>query len=119
MLAGIGVTVAMTRDDTRTVTASSTVPGVKATLRVHDDEGTLRISGMPAAPKGRVYQVWLQKGKGRPQPTDALFNTRTDGHASVEVPGGIDGVDAVMVTREPRGGSQVPSEEPSVIARLS
>ena len=122
VLAGIGFTVALSGEDdepVRTYSASTTVPGAKAELRVRDNEGTLVLRGMPSAPEGRIYQVWVRRGNERPRPTDALFNVANDGRASVEVPGGVDGVSAVLVTDEPRGGSQVPSRVPSMVAELS
>ena len=63
-------------------------------------------SDLPAPPSGRVYQVWLDKGGKAPEPTNALFSTRRDGSASVDVPGSLDGVKRVMVTDEPPGGSR-------------
>ena len=45
--------------------------------------------------------MWLDKGGTAPEPTDALFSTRSDGSASVDVPGSLDGVKRVMVTDEP------------------
>ena len=53
--------------------------------------------------------MWLDKGGKTPEPTNALFSTRSDGSASVDVPGSLDGVRAVMVTDEPAGGSDEPT----------
>ena len=66
-------------------------------------------SKLPAPPSGRVYQVWLDKGGKAPEPTNALFSTSSDGSASVDVPGSLDGVRRVMVTDEPSGGSRSPT----------
>jgi anti-sigma-K factor RskA len=65
----------------------------------------------------RVYQVWLQREGQPPQPTNALFSTRADGTASVDVPGSLDDVEAVLVTSEPEGGSRAPTTDPVIIAR--
>ena len=83
--------------------------GGRATLEVEDGHGRLVASKLPAPPEGRVYQVWLDKGGKVPEPTNALFSTRTDGSASVDVPGSLDGVRRVMVTDEPQGGSSEPT----------
>jgi hypothetical protein len=64
--------------------------------------------------------VWLDHGGGRtPQPTDALFSVSREGHATVDVPGDLDGVKAVLVTDEPLGGSRIPTRAPVIAATLS
>jgi anti-sigma-K factor RskA len=83
--------------------------GVHASLEVDGDRGRLVSSRLPAPPAGRVYQVWVDRGGAAPEPTSALFSTRRDGSASVDVPGSLDGVRAVMVTDEPAGGSTKPT----------
>jgi anti-sigma-K factor RskA len=103
---------------TRTVVAQVTVPDAAAKLIVRDeDHSTLVTHGLPHPSPGRIYQVWL-KHRGRPdaEPTDALFNVRSDGSASVDVPGSMKDVEAVMVTSEPDGGSQVPTRKPVIVA---
>ena len=95
---------------TKTITARvSGSSGARASLEVDDGHGRLVASKLPAPPAGRVYQVWLDKGGDSPEPTNALFSTRTDGSASVDVPGSLDGVRNVMVTDEPAGGSGEPT----------
>jgi anti-sigma-K factor RskA len=102
---------------TRTVVAKVTVPEASAKLIVReDDHSTLVTHGLPNPSPGRVYQVWIQHHGKDPQPTDALFDVRKDGSASVDVPGSLKGVEAVMVTSEPDGGSQVPTRQPVVVA---
>jgi hypothetical protein len=81
----------------------------------------LVVAGMAAPPKGRIYQVWLDHpGDGRaPQPTAVLFSVNKHGNASVDVPGDLRHVSAVLVTDEPDGGSQVPSSRPVITAQPS
>ena len=56
---------------------------------------------LPAAARGRVYQVWtLRKGQS-PQPTNVLWTPLADGSATVSVPGSLDGVQNVLVSAEP------------------
>jgi anti-sigma-K factor RskA len=69
-------------------------------------------------PAGHVYQVWLQHGKSAPQPTDALFTVNTSGRGHVEVPGSVKGVDTIMVTSEPQGGSRQPTGKPVITAAV-
>jgi hypothetical protein len=104
----------------RTVVARVDAPGAAAHVRVTSDGAKLVVSGMPAPPAGRVYQVWLRHGAGTtPKPTDALFSVSRHGDATVDVPGELDGVDAVLVTDEPDGGSRLPTRAPVITARLA
>jgi hypothetical protein len=104
----------------RTVVARVDAAGAAAHLRVASDGAKLVVSGLPAPPKGRVYQVWLRHGAGTtPEPTNALFSVSRAGDASVDVPGKLDGVDVVMVTDEPPGGSTLPTGAPVITAPLT
>ena len=94
-------------------------PGARAALTVTGDRATLDVRNFPSPPSGRVYQVWLKRpGRAAPEPTNALFDVR-DGTASVEVPGGVKGVEQVLVTAEPNGGSAAPTRPPVVIAQAA
>jgi anti-sigma-K factor RskA len=93
-------------------------PG-SAVVKVDNGTAELLISGMPAPPSGKVYEVWLQRGDGEPAPTSALFDVNDAGKADVDVPGRLSGVSKVMVTAEPDGGSRVPTESPILVATLS
>ena len=94
--------------------------GARASLVVRGDHSTLETAGLPRPGTGRVYQVWLmKKGAKDPQPTDALFTVSRDGTASVDVPGSIEDVEAVLVTEEPDGGSPAPTSEPIIAASLA
>jgi hypothetical protein len=85
-------------------------------LQVRDGGSTLLARNMPAPPAGRVYQVWLKLPGRDPQPTDVLWSPRRDGSAEVAVPGSLDGVEAVLVTDEPAGGSAAPTRPPVIAA---
>lgn len=120
LIAG-GITGWVLREDTaappRTVVADVKVPGATASLLVREDHSTLVARKLPRPGEGRVYQVWLKRaGVKAPEPTDALFNVRHDGSASVDVPGSLEGVEAVLVTAEPEGGSQAPTSTPVIEA---
>ena len=104
----------------RTVVARVDAPGAAAHVRMTSDGAKLVVSGLPAPPEGRVYQVWLRHGAGTaPKPTNALFSVSRHGDASVDVPGRLDGVDAVLVTDEPLGGSTLPTRAPVIMAPLA
>lgn len=84
-------------------------------IRREGKHSTLTATGLKPAGPGRSYQVWLQHAGEDPQPTNALFTPRADGTASVDVPGSLQGVDTVLVTNEPEGGSkQQPTTAPVI-----
>lgn len=93
--------------------------GAQVALQVTGDHGKLDLSGMPAPPPGRVYQVWLVRGKDRPRPTHTLFTVPRDGHTQVDIMESLKGTDRVLVTAEPSGGSTQPTSDPIVGATLT
>ena len=104
-------------DGFREVDAQVALNGASATLRIEDDgDARLMVRDMPAPPDGRVYQVWLLGEGESPSPTDALFVPGRDGAAEVDVPGDVAGARQVLVTAEPRGGSDRPTRQPVVMA---
>ena len=102
-------------DQSRSITATQKPPGTNVELKMEDGRGTLVVEGMLAPDKGRVYQVWKKRGDEAPEPTDALFTPRSDGHASVAVPGDMTGVDQVLVSTEPPGGSKRPTTSAAIV----
>jgi len=99
----------------RTVAADvqrSVAPHASASLMLRQGGGaTLVVSRLPEPPRGRIYEVWLvRRGRGAPAPTDALFTVNGRGSGHVEVPGDLRGVERILVTAEPHGGSDVPSQ---------
>lgn len=117
VLTGYGVS-QLTGDDAggRTLQAQldmSRLPEGSASLSVPEDsdEGSvLRVEGLPDPGSARVYQVWVQRG-GEVVPV-SIFDVDTSGNGAAAVPESLEDADAVMVTREPRGGSEQPTEEP-------
>ena len=104
-------------DDTRTVpaTVAEAMPRAGGTLDISGDSATLRLHDMPDLEGQRVYQVWLQHGEEMvPART---FEVGPNGHGAVDLRS-VDDADGVYVTREPRGGSKVPSEDPIVSVPL-
>lgn len=86
-----------------------------AELDVSDGSAVLVARGLPEPARGRVYQVWLQRDGHAPEPTAALFTPRRDGSATANV-GSLRGVDKVMVSSEPAGGSPMPTTAPILVA---
>ena len=116
LLVGYGVSeLARDGDDSRTLTAqvdAERLPGGSATVLLPDDgdgDPVLRAEGLPD-PGDRVYQVWIERG-GEVQP-GSVIAVDSSGVGAAALPASLDGVSAVMVTREPRPGRAMPSEAP-------
>jgi len=102
---------------TLTARATDAAPaGAAATIVADGDAGTLRTDGLPDPPGGAVYQVWIRDGE-RIAPS-TVFVVDRDGAGVAAIPAGLEGGDEVMVTREPRGGSDAPTSAPLLRASL-
>jgi anti-sigma-K factor RskA len=113
-----GFVIAGSGDGSRTYQATvdpAQVQGARGELRVEGDEATLVVEGMPE-PEGS-YQVWIKRaGVEAPEPS-VLFLPR-DGSASAAVPESVDDAEAVLVTSEPKEGSNEPSGPPALTVPL-
>ena len=115
---GLGLASGGGGDGPSTVTATvdrSRLPLGSARVEVDGELATLRVSGLPQPPAGKVYEVWVERG-GEVRPAGALFEPGRDGSGAAAIPGGVDGVDRVMVTRERAGGVDQPTERPVIVA---
>ena len=94
-------------------------PGGRARV-VLDESGTARleVSGLPSPGRERVYQVWLRSGEDAPVATHALFSVLEDGRGETIVPGNLKGIDEVLVTSEPAGGSTAPTRAALVAVKV-
>jgi anti-sigma-K factor RskA len=101
----------------RTFAGVTHAPGASASIHESSGAANLVVSRLPAPPAGRIYQVWLKRAAAAPVPTHALFAT-TNG--SVTLPRNLSGVQAVLVTAEPRpDGSRSPTRAPIIVVRLT
>jgi anti-sigma-K factor RskA len=96
---------------TSTVVAGK-APGVTAKMISEGDSGTLHLDNVKQLPSDRVLEAWVQRD-GEVEPVEALFVPDRKGQASTELPD-MDGVEVVMVTTEPTGGSESPTSAPIV-----
>lgn len=72
----------------------------------------LNLAHVEALPPDRVLEAWVQR-EGEVEPVKALFVPDRDGNASTTI-ADMHGVEIVMVTREPAGGTMKPTGEPIV-----
>jgi anti-sigma-K factor RskA len=116
----IGGVVLTGADNAKTVTGTvriASAPTAQASLLLSDDATKLEVRRMPPPPSGKVYQVWLKRPNQDPAPTTALFRTDANGSADVEIQRGrLKGVEQVLVTAEPDGGSMTPTSAPVIVA---
>jgi hypothetical protein len=127
LVAGFGIGSATNGSKTKTVvqvrtrTVQAQVTGSNGAAFVVLRSGgvaTLRVKGLPAPPRGYVYEVWLlRRGATAPSPTDALFSVNHQGSGRVALPS-VSGVKDVLVTAEPDGGSKAPTSNPIISAPL-
>jgi anti-sigma-K factor RskA len=87
-------------------------PGVTAEMVREGETGTLRLANLHQIPAGKVLQAWVQRGE-QVVSAKALFVPNSDGTATATIDG-MHGVNTVMVTTEPRGGSVQPTSKPIV-----
>ena len=90
-------------------------PEMEASLEVQGDEGTLHVVKLPGLPPEQDYQAWIQRD-GEMEPS-STFDVREDGE--VHIDGSMEGAEGVYITREPEGGSEVPTEPVLMGAELS
>lgn len=100
------------------IAATVSYPHAKAVLHRSGARLWLTVSHMPLPGKGRIYQVWLQRGQAAPDPTAALFAPTADGAGEVALPASAVKASEVLVTSEPEGGSLAPTRTPVIVARL-
>jgi anti-sigma-K factor RskA len=87
-------------------------PGVTAKVISDGGSGALHLANVKQLPSDRVLEAWVQRD-GEVEPVEALFVPDRKGKASTELPD-MDGVEVVMVTTEPEGGSESPTSSPLI-----
>jgi anti-sigma-K factor RskA len=92
-------------------------PGVTVKMVRQGDSGTLHLANLQPLPPAKVLQAWVQRGE-RIESAQTLFVPNADGTATAVIDH-MDGVSAVMVTAEPRGGSEQPTGKPVVTVATS
>lgn len=86
------------------------IDGMTVKMIQEGDAGTLELVGVPQLPPGKVLEAWVERD-GEVEAVPALFVPDRHGHAETTI-ADMSGVETVMVTEEPRGGSETPTGEP-------
>jgi anti-sigma-K factor RskA len=95
-------------------TTFSRQPGGVAVKMVRQgDGGTLHFTHLHQLPPGKVLEAWVQR-EGEVEAVPALFVPDRHGRAEAMI-ADMEGVEEVMVTEEPRGGSEEPTSKPIVV----
>ncbi len=95
-----------------TVATSGRPPGVTAEVTREGSSGTLALANVSDLPEGKVLEAWVQRD-GKIAPAGDLFIPDEEGDAVATIED-MSRVEAVMVTAEPRGGSEAPTSTPIV-----
>lgn len=91
-------------------------PGVTAKVVQKGDSATLKLANVRPLHRQRVLEAWVQRG-GQVEPVRALFVPDHEGRAQTTI-GNMSGVEVVMVTTEPQGGSKSPTSSPIVTVAI-
>jgi hypothetical protein len=86
--------------------------GIVAKVVNQDGQGELVLAGVDQPKNGKVLEAWVARGESV-EPVKETFSPDGAGNASTEIDD-LKGVDAVLVTEEPQGGTKVPTMEPFV-----
>jgi anti-sigma-K factor RskA len=97
---------------------SGKAPGVVAKVVRYEGEGdgTLKLANVAPLRYSRVLEAWVRRGE-KVMPVRALFVPDDEGKATTMLPD-MKNVSAVMVTIEPRGGSDQPTSTPIATVAL-
>ena len=91
-------------------TIERSIEGIDVKMVQEGDEGTLHLSGIDQLPSDKVLEAWVER-EGNVEAVPALFVPDRNGQAETRI-ADMNGVDVVMVTEEPPGGSEAPTGEP-------
>jgi anti-sigma-K factor RskA len=96
-----------------TTTVAGKAPGVTAEMVREGDSGTLRLANVSRLRADEALQAWVRRGERIESAEASLFAPNRNGTA-IAVIEDMQGVNVVMVTAEPRGGSDFPTSDPLI-----
>jgi len=97
-------------DDGNATTLERQIDGLAVKMVQEGESGTLHLSGLHQLPPDKVLEAWVER-EGEVEAVPALFVPDRNGQAETRI-SDMHGVDVVMVTEEPQGGSEAPTGEP-------
>jgi len=86
------------------------IDGLTVKMVQEGESGTLQLAGVHQLPPDKVLEAWVER-EGEVEAVPALFVPNRNGEAETRI-ADMNGVDVVMVTEEPQGGSEAPTGEP-------
>jgi anti-sigma-K factor RskA len=86
--------------------------GITVKMVQEGSGGELHLANVHQLPPKKVLEAWVRR-EGKVEPVPALFVPDREGRAETTI-ADMSGVDTVMVTAEPRGGSKEPTSPPIV-----
>lgn len=110
---GAGLGLALRGEDEareRTIAAEVQSAGSRGKLIVRHDGATLEVRNFPRNADDEVFAVWVRRGTVREAST--TFSVDGKGRGSAAISGSLDGVDEVVVTREPIPVNVAPTTSP-------
>lgn len=94
-------------DEEKATTLVTREHGVTVKMVAEGDGGTLHLSNLHQLPPGKVLEAWVRR-EGTVEAVPALLVPDREGQAETTI-ADMSGVDTVMVTEEPQGGSETPT----------
>ena len=76
----------------------------------------VKVSGLDPNIGSDVYELWIARGDKVTR--SSLFSVNSNGVGVSAVPEDISDADAVMITREPAGGSEQPTSDVLAMAKI-
>jgi len=96
-------------DEGKATTLVTREHGVTVKMVAEGDGGTLHLSNLHQLPPDKVLEAWVRR-EGTVEAVPALLVPDRKGQAETTI-ADMSGVDTVMVTEEPQGGSEEPTGE--------
>jgi anti-sigma-K factor RskA len=91
---------------------STSEHGIDVKMVREGNGGTLHLANVHQLPPGKVLEAWVRR-EGTVEPVPALLVPDRQGQAETTI-ADMNGVDTVMVTEEPQGGSEAPTS-PAIV----
>jgi anti-sigma-K factor RskA len=109
VVAGYEIGQGGSEDEGKATTLVTREHGITVKMVSEGDGGTLHLANLHQLPPGKVLEAWVRR-EGTVEAVPALLVPDREGQAETTI-ADMSGVDTVMVTEEPQGGSETPTGE--------